>query len=306
MAHLREHHGRHAYTLWYLFFLITYCGVGIYFFLDSIGLIEFIGFPVGIIVKDSAGNIVEYSAGTDFMRKVLLWYLHVSKDVNGELTVIFILLSAVIFPQILSFLISGLFGCGMPPILVSRVTKFAILSLIKFLCVFSALAMSEYIYQVYADPMKSIDFFNQHGVIDWRLTQCLLLLSSSFNLSVLYSRSGSALGYIADRGVTKNLSVAWAYMTRFTDRDEELDAERKLHERLEAHRDLIDIALLITSLGRLAYRNVVRAADGTDSFSEAISVYRQLLKEGNASIYADRTASLIEALWGMSTTKEKK
>ena len=39
IALLREHHGRHVYTLWYLFFLITYCGVGIFIYLDSIGLI---------------------------------------------------------------------------------------------------------------------------------------------------------------------------------------------------------------------------------------------------------------------------
>jgi hypothetical protein len=95
-------------------------------------------------------------------------------------------------------------------------------------------------------------------------------------------------------------------MTRFTDRDEELDTERILHERLETHRDLMDTALLITSLGRLTYRNVIRAANATNTFSEAISVYRQLLKEGNAGIDADRTASLIAALWGMRTTKEKK
>jgi hypothetical protein len=68
----------------------------------------------------------------------------------------------------------------------------------------------------------------------------------------------------------------------------------------------MDIALLITSLGRLTYRNVVRAADVTDTFSEAISVYCQLLKEGDAGIYADRTASLLAALWGLRTTKEKK
>jgi hypothetical protein len=165
--------------------------------------------------------------------------------------------------------------------------------------------MSRYIYSMYVFPKKSLtDFFNLSDYLT--IAESLLLLASSFSLSVLYSRSGSALKYVGDRGVTKSLSVAWAYMTRFTDRDEELASERKLHESLEAHRDLMDIALLITSLGRLAYRNVVRAADATSTFSEAISVYRQLLKEGNAGISADRAASLIAALWGMRTTKEKK
>jgi hypothetical protein len=152
------------------------------------------------------------------LSKVLLWYLNFSIDINSEITFISILISAVIVPQILSFLISGLFGCGMPPILVSKITKFAILSIIKFLCVLSALNMAQFIYWMYIVPPKNFGYFFDLGTYS-TMALCLLLLASSFSLSVLYSLSGSALKYISDRGVTKNLSVAWAYMTRFADRN---------------------------------------------------------------------------------------
>jgi hypothetical protein len=246
----------------------------------------------------------------NLLGEVSLWYIKLSVDAKGELAVIATLIGAVIIPQVLSFLISGLFGCGMPPILVSKVTKYAILILIKFLCVFSALVASELIYMMYFSYFHDPDIsLIRGGYLNLyeKAAHCLVLLASSFSLSVLYSRSDDAFKYIEDRRVTKawakSVTKAWAKMTRFTHRGEEPDTD-KLLERLEAHRDLMDIALLITSLGRLTYRNVVRAANSTDTFSEAMSVYRQLLKEGKAGI--DRTAALIAALLGMKTTKEKK
>jgi hypothetical protein len=94
-------------------------------------------------------------------------------------------------------------------------------------------------------------------------------------------------------------------MTKYTDWDEMSDSERLPHENLEAYRDLVDLGLLITSLARLAYRTARRAAGKTNTFEEALSICRQLLKERSADAFAHRMASLIAALWDIRTPKKE-
>jgi hypothetical protein len=95
------------------------CGFGIYVYLDKHKLIEIIDqeIEVGPSMKG------------EFLERALTWYIKISNNMVEEVIFLFILLSAVILPQILSFLISGLFGCGRPPIFVSSIAKFALLSL---------------------------------------------------------------------------------------------------------------------------------------------------------------------------------
>jgi hypothetical protein len=207
---LRLFYARHVYTLWYLFFLITYCGFGIYMYLDSINL----------IAPDNFGGFeVIKSSDTGFLAKWLTWYLEISTDRKGEFVFLLSLLGLVIIPQILSFLFSGAFGCGKPPIFVSIITKFAILSFIKFLCVLSALQLSSYLFMIYmhSDKITSITYIN--------LSTTFGLLCASFWISLIYYMSHRTLLLIltlpgaSDSPVFKFLNSIWLHMTRFTARE---------------------------------------------------------------------------------------
>jgi hypothetical protein len=241
----------------------------------------------------------------EVLAKSLEGYLTISIDIQGELVVLAILLSAVIIPQILSFLVSGILGCGTSPVLVSKVSKFAIISLVKFFCIFAALEMAGYLYQLFAYPVEhDWDNWMTPGV-DQRVGTSFILLSSSFIVSTVYSKYDTAIKYIEDRPVIRSLGDLWGRMTKYTDEDESEDSEHLLNEKLEAYRDLVDLGLFITSLARLSYRIARRAAGKTKAFEEALSICRQLLKERSADAFARRMASLIVALWyGRKPTNE--
>jgi hypothetical protein len=96
-----------------------------------------------LIAPDILGRFeVIKSPDAGLLARGLTRYLEISTDREGELTFLLSILGVVVVPQILSLVISGLFGCGTPPVLVSTITKFTFLSFIKFLCVLSALQSS--------------------------------------------------------------------------------------------------------------------------------------------------------------------
>jgi hypothetical protein len=185
---LRQDHPGHVHTLWYLFFLITYCGIGIYYYLDS-------------------------ATGEGLLKTALTRALEMSSDTRNEVILLSTVVGAVVIPQILSFLISGLSGCGTPPILVLRSTQMAILSLIKFFCVFSALEMSAFlfqIYQYYANFVEDITKTVSHA------SYSVWLLAVSFLLSVCYYESRKLFHKMgANIFETKFLRRVTAYMTRY-------------------------------------------------------------------------------------------
>jgi hypothetical protein len=67
---LRKTHPGHVYTLWYLFFLMTGCGFGIYFYLDKSGWVD-------IDPSYHVITVVESSSVTGgFLDRALKWYLN--------------------------------------------------------------------------------------------------------------------------------------------------------------------------------------------------------------------------------------
>src|SRR5215469_8052303 len=210
---LRKHDPDHVYVLWYLFFLFTYCGLGIYLYLDTNKLIEVT--PYGQL------RLVDQ---TTMLGKALAWYLYVSVDLTGELRLLFILMSAVVVPQLLSFLVSGLAGCGISPILVSRVTQFSILSFVKFCCVFAGLQLSEYLYRAYTYP-GALHWDGPSFITDWdpRLHECLVLLATSFSISTAYNLSETIRSYISNLRTAGLVIGAMSFMTRFADRKGEAE-----------------------------------------------------------------------------------
>jgi hypothetical protein len=201
MVLLRNDHAAHIHTLWYLFFLITYCGIGIYYYLDSNNLIA-LGNDGQIITLNTT------AAANGFFARALQWYLEISADAEGEFTLLSILVGAVVVPQILAFFISGLAGCGTPPLLVVQTTKFATLSLIKFFCVFAALELSAVVFELYRYHDITILHENSHAM------NSAASLAVSFIMSAFYYSFGMQHIFkpLSD---SKILRGVWAYMTRF-------------------------------------------------------------------------------------------
>jgi hypothetical protein len=148
------------------------------------------------------------------LARIVQWYLDISTDARGELFTVCIIVGAIILPQVLSVLISGLFGCGTPPILVSAVSNAAIFSIIKFFCFLSALIMGQQLYRIYGYP-GGVGFLNIFG-LDYDIGKSLILLAAAFGISAIYYNLCSNFNYITNKNARESFARIWHYMTRFT------------------------------------------------------------------------------------------
>jgi hypothetical protein len=184
---------------------MSYCGFGIYYYLYISGSI--------VITPYNQIKLVDsfYIAEGGFLEKVLRWYLEVSTNLIDEITFLLILVSVVTLPQILSSLISGLFGCGRPPVLVLSVTKYACLSFIKSVCVLSALSVSQFLFLIYKHLVSFADIGD--------LFYPLVVMSLAFALSVVYCKSHEFVGYVLAKilpaKILAILKRVWDYMTKY-------------------------------------------------------------------------------------------
>ena len=205
---IRRDHAHHVNTLWYLFFLISCCYSGLLVYLHDSNLILF-------------GN--PYSQYT-LWEKAVAWIIKVSTDVKGELFFVFAILLLVIVPQCLCFLISGIFGCGSPPILISTTTRVTILSLIKFFCVLSAIFAGQSIYifytgdYIYTPPGERVLLHEHLGGPNMVIRanyNALLMMSVSFAISAIYYKIDALWRHAIDSSRLKSLSLVLKYMTRY-------------------------------------------------------------------------------------------
>jgi hypothetical protein len=184
---IRRTHARHVHILWYLFFL-SFClfsGSLLYLYNNA--------------VRDAGFVSV----------KQLTSLLHLFGDVEGELYFVTAIIIVGIVPQLLSFIISGLFGCGSPPVLVSTITKLAIISLIKFLCILSGGMTGGAILFYY------IVYPHDESLIS-DLYQALIMITGSFSLSAIYYTSGTLYQHITGRLHLRYLNIILMYMTRYS------------------------------------------------------------------------------------------
>jgi hypothetical protein len=191
---------------------LTYVIFGIYCYLNAEGLIDWQEFDPLTATIDQSKN-----GGT--LGSLLRWYIGISTDIKGEIFFLCILIGLVVIPQILSFLMSGLLGCGKPPALVSKVTGFAVLSLVKFYCGLSAFAMSAGLFKIYNAYVHSVTLSTDDYVL---ISFPFVLLSTSFLLAASYYRGAEELRFIGasiQKGATGTiLNRILNYMTRFTHR----------------------------------------------------------------------------------------
>jgi hypothetical protein len=78
--------------------------------------------------------------------KATAFVLSTLLDLEGELYLIAGALILCVVPQILSYILSGIFGCASPPVFVATISRLAMLSLIKFLCVMSGITTAQIVF----------------------------------------------------------------------------------------------------------------------------------------------------------------
>jgi hypothetical protein len=181
---IRDEHPAHVYTLWYMFSLI-FC----------ICYILFLCFP-GLITgftTDGSVNIIE---------KYSRIMIKISEDVLGEIYLILTILIILIFPQLMSFLISGLSGCAGRPILVSKISELATLSIIKFFCVLAG------IHAAIALSTWAVDRAN-NGLIS------LVMITVSFTVLSCHYQLRAIRQDIIAHPALKRLERSIKYMSRY-------------------------------------------------------------------------------------------
>jgi hypothetical protein len=190
---IRRDHAHHVHTLWYLFSFVLcfYSGVSLYIYSPNSTFDQF-----------------------SLPGKALIWIVKVSTDVEGELYFVSSILVLVIVPHFLSFLVSGIFGCASPPIMVSTTTRVVILSLIKFFCVLSAIYASQSFVYGFTPPGETV-LLHEHLGPSMTIRadyNALLMMSVSFAISAIYYKMDTLWRHVIDSSRLKYLNLALRYM----------------------------------------------------------------------------------------------
>ncbi|MBF2715026.1 hypothetical protein [Agrobacterium vitis] len=157
--------------MWLAFFLSLYtCSIALY-------MVE------GVYGLDDGFLNVKYISELEtngFIEALSQWYISTSGNLWHELINIFLLIGLIIIPQVFSYIISGIFGCAQTPYFIVASTNFAIIFIIKSICVFCALQFSIEAVRWYTVGPEDIEW-EMHIVI-----QNLYLLLIAFSLAAAY------------------------------------------------------------------------------------------------------------------------
>jgi hypothetical protein len=188
---VRRDHPHHVHTLWYVFSL-TLCSVSVLFFYIYKNALAIQGTPL----SGMPGTIA-------------VMFMNASMDVREELYILMTLAALLILPQILSYLISGIFGCGSQPVLVSTVSRIATWSLIKFFCVLSGILAAQSIFALYGNPYLS----PKDAPI--KLVEALFMNSLSFLIMAIYYKTEVLYASLAAHPRLKWFESFCRFMTRY-------------------------------------------------------------------------------------------
>lgn len=199
---LRYKYGNEVYILWFVFFATLYLSMMIYYFFDAEHVIKWYAFEH---LPDLEENHKDSTTA-----RLLLWYFHMSTDFLGEITLVVAISGLLIIPQLLSFAISGLFGCGRFPLLIANIIKLSMITLIKFNCGFAAFAMSAEIFRIHKNSTQSPDDY--FDAIFYPTS----ILALTFALAALHFRAVDLLHFIGNRRSPIIYKKMTAYMTKYT------------------------------------------------------------------------------------------
>ena len=197
---LRREHAHHVHNLWYIFFLTASC--------------------YSVLLLYLFDTSSDHTSAMD----LFTLYIPFVTDIKGELYLVTGIIIIGILPQVISFIISGIFGCGSPPMLISTITKITMFSLIKFFCILAGLTTGTFIVlhhiTVLNDALNAAELQRHRTpreTVIFGLLGSLILLSVSFLISAIYYKVDALYRRIMASSRFRYLNSVLMYMTRYTD-----------------------------------------------------------------------------------------
>lgn len=158
-AYLRRKHPGHVFTIWYAFWLMLTLFSGLFYYLWA-----------------HPGSL----SSSSFLGGSIVWFQGTSMDFPNEAGLIVSIYIAVLLPQFMSYLVSGIFGCANRLILVEWITAAMTWLVIKFLAVLSGILMAQAIAALYAKPLT------EPAIFPLKLLESLMMISLSFIVAGIF------------------------------------------------------------------------------------------------------------------------
>jgi hypothetical protein len=162
--YLRCKHPGHVFTIWYAFWLMLTLFSGLFYY-------------VWAHAQSIAGSAL---SGSSFLGGLIVWFQGASMDFPDEAGLIASIYIAVLLPQFMSYLVSGMFGCANRLILVEWITAAMTWLVIKFLAVLSGILMAQAIAALYAKPLIV------SAMLPLKLLESLMMISLSFIIAGIF------------------------------------------------------------------------------------------------------------------------
>jgi hypothetical protein len=156
--YLRRKHPGHVFTIWYAFWLMLTLFSGLFYY-------------VWANERSIPNSIL---SGSSLVGGFVVWFQKTSMDFHDERYLIASIYIAVVLPQFMSYLVSGIFGCANRLILVEWITAATTWLVIKFLAVLAGILMAQAIAALYAAPIL------HPGDLPPKLLQSIMMISLSF------------------------------------------------------------------------------------------------------------------------------
>ncbi|WP_426437055.1 hypothetical protein [Bradyrhizobium genosp. P] len=156
--YLRRKHPAHVFTIWYAFWLMLTLFSGLFYY-------------VWANERSISGSIL---SGASLVGGFVVWFQKTSMDFRDESYLIASIYAAVVLPQFMSYLVSGIFGCANRLVLVEWITAAMTWLVIKFLAVLSGILMAQAIAALYAAPLL------QPADLPRKMLQSIMMISLSF------------------------------------------------------------------------------------------------------------------------------
>jgi hypothetical protein len=119
-------------------------------------------------------------SGSSFLGGVIVWFQAASMDFSDEAGLIVSIYVAILLPQFVSYLISGIFGCANRIVLIEWITAAMTWLVIKFLAVLSGILMAQALAALYAKPLIV------PAMHPLKLLESLMMISLSFIIAGIF------------------------------------------------------------------------------------------------------------------------
>jgi hypothetical protein len=162
--YLRRKHPGHVFTIWYAFWLMLTLFSGLFYYVSANAR----------TIHDSP------LSGSSFLGGLVVWFQNASMNFRDEGYLIGSIYVAVLLPQFMSYLVSGIFGCASRLILVEWITAAMTWLVIKFLAVLSGILMAQAIAALYARPLLQL------AALPLKLLESVMMISLSFIIAGIF------------------------------------------------------------------------------------------------------------------------